>query len=89
MKPFLLPRRRPVLKLGVALAATLFSVAACGTSGGSAPGAAAAVPGPTLAALRASVTQAEQVPSFAAPGPEFDAGKARGKTTASRSTRLC
>ncbi len=50
------------------------------TGGGSTSGAAAASPG--LAEAKANVEAAKALPTFVAPGPSFDASKARGKTVA-------
>jgi len=71
-------------RIGAAFAATVavLVVAACGkTAEDPAASGPAVVSSSVLASLRTEISQAERVPQFSAPGPSFDASKARGDTT--------
>jgi ribose transport system substrate-binding protein len=76
-------RARPVFRAAAVLLVAALAAAACSktaTNSSSSSSAGQVVSSSGLASLRTEISQAEQVPTFTAPGPAFDAAKARGKS---------
>jgi len=88
MRPFISPRSchparsRPAWAVSAAVLALALAAAGCGKTAGTSASTSGSqvVSSATLASLRSQMAQAEAVPSFTAPGPAFDAAKAKGKT---------
>ena len=73
-------RRRPYLLPGVALAALALTLSACSTGASGVTSSAKPSSGSVTAAAAKALDAASAEPVFSAPGPAFDASKAKGKT---------